>query len=199
MKDNLKLAVIGLNGIGSYFVRALAETIKKDVAGFGKINPLAIDLYDDDIIEERNLSYTIYDVEHLDRTKAEVLAELTGYRAKVKKIESAEQLNDYDFIVLCVDNNKVRNLVYESDKPFLDLRANGKAVMVYLTKRELDTDKDYLNLTEDDDIKGGCQREEDLEDRSIEFGNRISAEIGLQFLASYLRGEIKNKKYIFMV
>ena len=37
MKDNLKIAIVGLNGIGSYFVRGLSELIKKDVAGLEEI------------------------------------------------------------------------------------------------------------------------------------------------------------------
>ena len=65
MNDNLKVAVIGLNGIGSYFVRSLSETIKKDIQGIRKINPLGIDLIDYDTIEEKNLAYTVYDIEHI--------------------------------------------------------------------------------------------------------------------------------------
>lgn len=193
---NLKIAIIGCGGIGSYFIRSLSEAIKKDIAGFTKINPLAVDLFDYDLVEEKNLSYQNFDVENLGDNKAKVLGEITGYQAKENKIESAEQLKEYNFIILAVDNNEVRNLVYNSSLPFLDLRANGKTIMAYLTQK---SDIEYEELTKDDGNKGSCQREEDLEDRHIQMGNRIVAEIGLQFLVDYLRGEVEKKKLILTI
>ena len=189
----LKTCVIGCGGIGSYFVRSLSEVIKKDIAGFNKINPLAIDLFDYDLIEEKNLTYQNFDIEHLGLNKAKVLSDITGYRARADKIISLDQLSNYNFIILAVDNNKVRNIVYNSGIPFLDLRANGKTIMAYLTQKD---DQEYLELTQDDGSKGGCQREDDIEERHIQFGNKIIAEIGIQFLADYLRGETKQKKLI---
>jgi len=194
--DNLKIAVIGLNGIGSYFVRGLSELIKKDISGLDEINVMGIDLFDFDTIEEKNFAYTIYDIEHLGRNKAEVLSEMTGYKARAEKIERAEQLADYDLVVLCVDNNEVRNLVYEAGIKFLDLRAKGTGIMAYLTQKE---DTEYLELTKDTGEKGGCQYDRDIENKTIELGNRIVAEIGLQYLVDYCRGKIEKKKTILMI
>ena len=191
---NLKICIIGCGGIGSYFIRSLSEVIKKDIAGFNKINCMGIDLIDFDLVEEKNLSYQNFEIEHLDLNKAQVLADITGYKAIKSQIKTIEQLKDYDFIVLCVDNNKARQIVYNSGKKFLDLRASGKTFMAYLTEKE---DTEYLTLTVDTGAKGGCQREEDLEDRHIQFGNKIVSEIGIQILADYLRGEIETKKIIF--
>jgi len=199
MNDNLKVAVIGLNGIGSYFVRSLSETIKKDIQGIRKINPLGIDLIDYDTIEEKNLAYTVYDIEHIGENKAKVLADITGYKAIQEKIESLDQLKGYDFIILAVDNNKVRNLVYDSNKPFLDLRAKGSGVLAFLTQKQLDTDKEYLKVTENDNKKGGCQYDTDVEENNIEFGNRVVAEIGLQMLKQYLQGDVKQKQHILLI
>lgn len=199
MKNNLKVAIIGLNGIGSYFVRGLSELIKKDIAGLEKINVMGIDLFDDDSIEEKNFAYTIYDIEHLGRNKAEVLAELTEYKAGTEKIERAEQLAGYDLVILAVDNNEVRNLVYNTGIKFLDLRSNGKSIMSILTSKELDIDKKYLELTPGNNLKGSCQREEDLIDKHIQLGNIIVSSIGLQFLVDYLREEIKQKDLILYI
>jgi molybdopterin/thiamine biosynthesis adenylyltransferase len=196
MKDNLKIAIIGLNGIGSYFVRGLSELIKKDVAGLDRINPMAIDLFDFDTIEEKNFSYTIYDIEHLGMNKAEVLAEMTGYKARAEKIERAEQIADYDLVVMAVDNNLVRKIVYEAGVKILDLRAKGKGIMAYLTEKD---DPEYLALTEDTGEKGGCQYERDIEDKTIELGNIVVSSIGLQFLVDYLRGKIEKKNLIMMI
>jgi hypothetical protein len=198
MKNNLKIGIIGCGGIGSYFVRSLSEVIKKDIAGFNKINPMAVDLIDFDLVEEKNFSYTIFDVEHIGNLKAEVLEDITGFKAVEEQITDLhkDDLIEYDLIILAVDNNEVRQIVYNSGVTFLDLRASGKTFMAYLTSKTLDIDKEYLNLTEDDGSKGGCQREEDLEDRHIQFGNKIVAEVGIQVLADYLRGEIEKKKII---
>lgn len=198
MKD-IKVGIIGCGGIGSYFVRSLSEIIKKDIAGFNKINPLAIDIIDPDLVEEKNLTYQNFDIEHLGMIKSEALAEQTGYKAIKHTIERAEDLEDYDFIILCVDNNKVRNLVYETNIPFLDLRAKGSGIMVYLTQKQLDTNNEYKDLTVDDGTKGGCQYDVDIEERDIHFGNRIVVEIGLEILKRYLKGEIKQKNYILMI
>ena len=196
MKDNLKIAVIGCGGIGSYFIRSLSEMVKRDLSGFSRINPMAIDLFDYDKVEEKNLLYQNFDIEDLDKNKAEVLADRTGYKAIKCKVENVAQLRDYGFIVLCVDNNKIRNIIYDSELPFLDLRANGKTIMAYLTQKE---DKEYFELTKDNGQKGSCQRAEDIEERHIQLGHKIIAEIGLQFLVDYLREEIKTKKLIMTI
>lgn len=195
-EDNLKIGIIGCGGIGSYFVRGLSELIKKDIAGFDRVNVMAIDLFDMDTVEEKNLSYQNFDIEDLGRNKAEVLADRTGYTAIPIKIDKPEQVNDYDLVVLAVDNNEVRNIVYNSGVRLLDLRAKGKGIMAYLTQKD---DPEYLNLTVDSGEKGGCQYSEDIEDKSIEFGNRVIAEIGLQFLVDYLRGKIEKKNTILMI
>jgi len=198
MKDNLKIAVIGCGGIGSYFITSLSDLIRKDIDGLNRINPLAIDLFDFDLVEEKNLLYQNFEVEHLGINKAKVLEEKTGYKAIDKKIEKAEDLKAYDMIILCVDNNKIRNEVYNSGKIFLDLRANEKNIMAYLTQKD---DPNYLELTADDgnNRTGSCQRAEDIEDKHIQAGNRIIAEIGIQFLLDYLRGEITQKNLIMRI
>jgi molybdopterin/thiamine biosynthesis adenylyltransferase len=196
MKDNLKIAVVGCGGIGSYFIRSLSELIKRDLAGFNRINVMGIDIIDYDKVEEKNLLYQNFDIEDLDRNKAEVLADRTGYKAIAEKIERAEQLIGYDFVVMAVDNNEVRNLIYEAGRPFLDLRANGKTILAYLTQKD---DAEYLALTKDNGQKGGCQRSEDIEERHIQCGNRVVAEAGIQILADYLRGETTKKSLILTI
>lgn len=198
MKDNLKIGIIGCGGIGSYFIRSLSELIKRDLSGFDRINVMGIDIIDYDKVEEKNLLYQNFDIEDLERNKAEVLADRIGYKAITEKIERAEQVAEYDFVVICADNNEVRNLMYEAERPFLDLRSNGKTIFAYLTSKEIDEkqNKEYLELTKDNGQKGSCQRNEDIEERHIQCGNRIVAEAGIQFLADYLRGETKQKKLI---
>ena len=195
MKIN-KLAIIGCGGIGSYLITSLSDLIKKDIAGLDEINVMGIDIFDYDLVEERNLNYQNFQIEDLDRNKAEVLADRTGYKARTEKIERAEQVVGYDLVVICADNNEVRKIIYEAGRPFIDLRANGKTIMAYLTQKD---DPEYLELTKDNGQKGSCQRSEDIEERHIQCGNRIVAEIGCQFLADYLRGGVWQKKLILTI
>ena len=71
--------------------------------------------------------------------------------------------------------------------------------MAFLTQKQLDTDKEYLKVTENDNKKGGCQYDTDVEENNIEFGNRVVAEIGLQMLKQYLHGDVKQKQHILLI
>jgi hypothetical protein len=199
----MKLAIIGLSGIGSYFVRGLSECLRKDIKGFDSLEPLQIDIIDDDIVEEKNLAYTIYDVEHIDQKKAEILSDLYGYKGIVKKINTKEELNNYDFIILCVDNNITRRLVYSSDIPFLDLRAKGKGIALFLIGDYTgEVAKNYLNLTPETEktkVNSSCQFQRDLEERNIQMGNRIIANVGLQVFKDYLTDGLLEKQTILNI
>lgn len=165
----------------------------KKIGLLNKLHCYLVFKEDIDIVKERIKAQREEERLEKEKERAEVLEERTGFKAIELEITDQEQLDKYDLIVLAVDNNKVRQVVYNSGVKFLDLRASGKTFMAYLTEKD---DTEYLNLTVDDNIKGGCQRAEDLEDRHIQFGNKIIAEIGIQVLADYLRGEIKTKKVI---
>ena len=197
----MKLAVIGLSGIGSYFVRGLSECLRKDIKGFNKLEPLHIDIIDDDIVEEKNLAYTLYDVEHIDEKKAEILSDLYGYKAIVKRINTKEELNKYDFIILCVDNNTARQLVYSSNIPFLDMRAKGKGIAIFLVGDYTgEVANNYLNLTQDtQENPSSCQYARALEDKNIQMGNRAVANIGLQVFKDYLTDGLLEKQVILNI
>lgn len=197
----MKLAVVGLSGIGSYFVRGLSESLRKDIQGFDKLEPLQIDIIDEDIVEEKNLAYTIYDVEHIGLKKAEILSDLYGYKANVKTIKTKSDLSNYDFVVLCVDNNTARRLVYTTEIPFLDLRAKGRGLAVFLVGDYTNkVAKNYLNMTQDTEQKSGsCQFARDIEDKNIQFGNRAVANIGLQVFKDYLNDGLLEKQLILSI
>jgi hypothetical protein len=200
----MKIAIVGLSGIGSFFVRGLSESIRKDIKGYNRLEPLQIDVIDNDNIEEKNLAYTIFDVEHLGEQKAEVIAQLYGYKGVIKKIETVKDLEEYDFIILCVDNNKTRRLVYSSNIPFLDMRAKGRTLGVFLVGDYTgELAKQYLNLTEDtidtEEQSTSCQFTRDLEEKNIQFGNRAVANMGLQVLKDYLTDGLLEKRVILAI
>ena len=196
----MKLAIVGLSGIGSFFVRGLSECLRKDVKGISELEPLQIDIIDDDIVEEKNLAYTIYDVEHINKKKAGVLADLYGYKAIVNSIKTVDDLTKYDFVILCVDNNVARRLVYSSNIPFLDLRAKGRTLALFLVgDYTTETAKNYLKLTQEEQKHASCQFTRDLEDRNIQMGNRVVADIGLQVFKDYLTDGLLEKQEILNI
>lgn len=191
-----KILVVGANGIGSYFCRALQEGYVNEYKGF-EIDEIEVFVMDKDKIEAKNLPYTTYDIEDENLEKSDVIAKKYGLKSKVEWLEKAEQINGFDYIVMAVDNNKVRNIVANSGKEFLDLRATGRNLFaMYVDKENIE---EYKKLTKDNGKKGSCQITIDLENKEIQRGNVIVAEIGFQMLLNKLRGKTFGKKWVMII
>jgi len=127
----MKIAIIGLGGIGSYAVKEISDMIIK-----GIIKPIpSITLFDFDIVEKKNLLYQDYKINDLLKSKAEALGKRYKIPYKNKKIEKPEELKEFDLIMIAGDNALVRKIAYESGKPFIDMRAEGQSVSVHQTNR----------------------------------------------------------------
>lgn len=188
-----KVLVVGANGIGSWFCFKLNNGFKKEWDGLD-LKHLSIDVMDKDKIETKNFGYTSYDVEHFDMEKSDAISELYGFKPRVEWLETTDQLNGYDLIILAVDNNKARRLVAESGKPFIDMRAKGREVFVMFVDN--DNVEEYLKLTPQNEKKGSCQYGSDIDQLRYQNGNDISASIGYQMFLNKLRGEIFPRKII---
>lgn len=187
----MKVCIIGAGGIGSFFSQFLSHGIKTDIKG---LEDTQITLIDKDLVEEKNLLYANYDVFDVAKEKTDVLADRYGFKKDTNLIQRKDQLLQYDLIVLCVDNNAVRQLAYDTRKPLLDMRAKGKGVFVQLLDRQnREEETEWLKTLENNDNKEGCQREQDISEKTIQAGNIISASIGYQLLLNYLRGETAHK------
>lgn len=198
MRTIKHIAIIGLGGIGSHAMCALDELLKKPEQVVGLEAIKKITLADYDIIERKNLLYCRgVDIYSLGQNKATYFTrKLAGYddatkvygkpyqKPVTKEIRSVKDLENYDFICLCVDNQKTRNIVVESKKPFLDMRSTGRGVYVKLVKDKKDLEGYH---TKDDGKKGGCQTEADINLRNIQVGNVVSASVGVQLLLNYIR------------
>ena len=185
----MKVLVVGAGGIGSHFLNFLRQAIKKDYNGLLEVD---VKVADYDIIEEKNMPYTIYGLEDIGKKKTDVIKEKLYFDTIDEEITQVGQLRDFDFIILCVDNNEVRKIVLESGKPFLDMRAKGRGVSVFLQADGINE----FEKTIERDIKEGCQYQEDLDSKDVQFGNVISASIGLQYFLNYLRYDTKTAKHI---
>ena len=126
-----KIMIIGAGGIGSFLVSFL-----------DRIGLYDITIYDDDLVENKNLTYQNYGLSDVGDKKVDAIVRksfnVTGepYFVLVK-----EQLANYDLIVCCADNLAVRRLLYKEghgediENKWLDLRSQGRnaALISYKT------------------------------------------------------------------
>jgi len=192
-----KIALIGAGGINSHTAKYLSEMFKKlDIFEY------LVVIYDKDIVEEKNIlsGNQNFNEDDLMCEKAESLVKKYGFGFVNKFIteDNLNELDQYDDIILGVDNNKARQLVYKycltKNKYLLDLRAQGTQLGFY----ELDHDKDmehynklHFSNPEVMERKGSCQLKQDIENNHIEMGNYIIACMGIN--ACYLK-HIRDEK-----
>jgi len=180
-----KIAIIGCGGINSWFIQHLKEITKL----FDKDELIYIKLFDNDIVEEKNLlrSNQNFKVEDLMQEKAKVLGDRykVDYEVTLITKENLEQLNNFDDIILGVDNNKTRQLIYEyalsKSKYLLDLRAQGTQIAFYILDLKKDMDyynKEMFSNKEVLERKGSCQLSTDVKNDHIENGNKIISFMG---------------------
>jgi len=152
---NRNVMIIGAGGIGSFLTQFLERL------GY------RITIFDDDLVESKNLAYQNYSTVDLTEKKVECLADrnyLTGSTSRIIDkpylVLVEEQLQGYDLVICCADNLVVRRLLYKqgfgSDAKikWLDLRAQGRqsALISYLIDPNLMT-----SLLNGDDKSYSCQ------------------------------------------
>lgn len=191
-----KVMVIGANGIGTFFLRALSEAIDRKHIGIINKDVLVMD---DDDIEDKNTKYALWDKRDVGGNKAVLMSYRYGFVGLAEKLKTQARIKelDPDIIILCADNNTVRHLVLKSGKPFIDCRAEGRIISVFnMVGYDDKAKKQYLQYTPEikNEEGGSCQREEDMAAGTIQYGHRISAELGLQTLMNHSRGEMQGPR-----
>lgn len=188
MSDIMKIAIIGLGGIGSSFVSELADLLVK-----GIIKPVpSITLFDFDTVERKNLLYQDYKVNDLMKSKAEVLGKRHKMPYRNKKVEKPEELKDYDLIVVAGDNALVRKIVFETKKPFIDMRAESSGAAVFTTATPT-----FLQSIKTNGESTSCQLPYEFSQGKVQQGFRIASAIGIQCLLNHIRND-KNPEEIIL-
>lgn len=184
-----RIAFIGCGGINSWAIHHFHDVIKI----FEKENLVYVKLFDNDIVEEKNIlrSNQNFAVDDLLLSKAEVLSKKYNFDYENVFITEAniDDIAPFDDIILGVDNNKTRRLFYDyclkNKKYLLDLRAQGTQMEFHIL--DLNKDIDYYDklLFYNNDVmerKGSCQLKADVQNDHIENGNQIIAMIGMRGL-----------------
>lgn len=185
----MKILVVGAGGISSWLVPELIECIKQ-----GQIDAFtSISIADNDMVEMKQLLYQNFKGNEIGMNKARALGRRFKefkIRAIAKRIEEGNQLQGYNIIILCVDNEKTREMAirycFKTSKEFIDLRASGRRIFAMPKANKLE---DNLKFVDSKDLKNySCQEKEDLDKGLIQKGNKIVALIGVQMLLNLLRG-----------
>ena len=197
-----KIAIIGTGGINSWVIKHLYDVVEL----FDKKEIIYVKLFDDDVVEEKNLlrSNQNFLVEDLMCKKAEVLSK--RYKFDFENVliteENLSTLDNFTDIIVGVDNHKTRRMLYnyclEKKKYLLDMRAQGTQLSFYI----LDLDKDIkyydekmFNNKQLMERTGSCQLKRDIENDHIENANKIIAFMGVWGIYfKHLRGEQVNTK-----
>jgi len=192
-----RIAVIGCGGINSLTIMHLHKLVED----FDKQELIYVKVFDKDIIEEKNLlrQNQNFQIEDLMQPKANVLAKRYNFDSENIFIteDNIDLLKNFDDIILGVDNNKVRQLIYkfaiENNKYLLDMRAQGTQMQYIVIQHGKNMDyynKKYFNNKDIMERKGSCQLDSDIENDHIENANRIISYFGIYGIYfKHLRGE----------
>jgi molybdopterin/thiamine biosynthesis adenylyltransferase len=178
----MNIGVIGCGGIGSYFAQHIDRLIELQQIDDNFV------FFDDDIVEMKNMLYQNFETGDIDSLKTQALS----FRyLNLNFIEKRIELNDlkkFNLVILCADNNKIRKEAYENwivnGIPFIDARANGKAVGIFSSSTP-----DYLKTIGLSDAPSSCQNPFQIAKKEIEYGNVVIASILAQVVLSYKRSK----------
>jgi molybdopterin/thiamine biosynthesis adenylyltransferase len=185
----MRILVLGAGGIGSFLIAEVCRLMEIE-----QIDPnTELVIADNDMVEMEQVKYQNFTFEDVGLNKAQALAKRfkrLGVKAIKDRIKSDKQLKDYDFIVLCVDNDPTRELVikhcFSKNIEFLDLRSSGRTVSAF---PKLGKASDNLKFIDSNDVVCySCQDRNNLLMGRIDEGNKIVALIGVQMMLNKFRG-----------
>jgi len=164
-----KVMIIGAGGIGSNLIPILS-----------KIGTYDITVYDPDTVEEKNITYQNFKIGEVGMKKANVMAKYNKVKGEPFAVLTKSQLKGYDLIVCCVDNLTARRLLYGYDKPWLDLRAQGRGSILVSYKTPVEK---YDELLAGPDGNFSCQGNDwDGKAKGINCMHYVVAGLGAQWI-----------------
>ena len=179
------LLLVGAGGIGTQLTELLVPALRRvNLQG-------SITLMDGDIVEATNLGHQRYTEDDIGSAKVSAIAkrlddENSSLRVKaiVENLRTAEQLDGYDFVVVCVDRPEPRRLVHQLDIPWLDLRCSGDG-HVALSSQSLPA---LVERMTPDHAPASCQVPGALDAGNLEYGFASAAAFGAQWATQLWRG-----------
>ncbi len=180
--------IIGCGGIGSWLIPRINRLME-----YKQLSDINVTVADNDQVEDKNLPYQNFDMGDIIDDKALIMDSRYNVLAINRRIVEEKELKAYDIIICAVDNAPTRRLVYkhcvgDSNKYFIDLRAEGSAVWAATSDCKMSYDGLLKTLGSSDEDRS-CQLAFELDKGIIQLGNTVIAEIGAQYLLNHLRNK----------
>lgn len=176
--------IVGAGGIGTTLVDLLVPALERIQLNTN------ITLMDGDVVETTNLGHQRFSQENVGIHKVNALfnrySEITEYvelTAVNENLRNAQQLENYDFVVVCVDRPHPRRLVHALQTPWIDLRCSADGWMILSS----DSDAALVEQMTPDHEPMSCQVEGALDAGNLEFGFSVAGTFGAQWLVQKLR------------
>jgi hypothetical protein len=181
-----KVLVIGAGGIGSFLIPLL-----------DKVGLYDISVADPDSVEGKNIPYQNFNLGHVSRNKAAIMAENYDSVSTYSKypVLTEKQMSGYDLVICCVDNLSVRRTLYNSSVKWLDLRAQGRnaALVSHLADAKM-----YDTLLAGKDGSFSCQGDSwDGSNKGVHFMQVAIAGLGAQWAQRFFNQE-EVKEYMVL-
>ena len=176
--------IVGAGGIGTTLVDLLIPALERIQL---KAN---VTLMDGDVVETTNLGHQRFSQENVGLHKVNALfnrysgaMEYVELTAVNENLRNADQLEDYDFVVICVDRPHPRRLVHALRTPWIDLRCSADGWMILSS----DSDAALVEQMTPDHEPMSCQVKGALDAGNLEFGFSVAGSFGAQWLVQNLR------------
>ena len=176
--------IVGAGGIGTTLVDLLIPALERIQL---KAN---VTLMDGDVVETTNLGHQRFSQENVGLHKVNALfnrysgaMEYVKLTAVNENLRNADQLEDYDFVVICVDRPHPRRLVHALRTPWIDLRCSADGWMILSS----DSDAALVEQMTPDHEPMSCQVKGALDAGNLEFGFSVAGSFGAQWLVQNLR------------
>lgn len=193
-----KIAIAGAGGIGSNLVAILFDY------GFNRKQfnyaNLDIDVYDDDVVDVKNLLHQNFKADDVGKHKVKILEDKYVVNGITSRMQD-EEFDKYDLVFSCVDNMPFRKKLYEycwskSNKlQWIDGRCTSRQGAIFNNSIPEQTLKNYLSDSVDE---GGCLLEYEKQNNISHTLPLIVAGMMAQAFLNKLRGQ-PTHKMIFMV
>lgn len=141
--EDLPITVIGVGGIGSATVFTLAKMGAKNIT-----------IFDDDVLEEHNISNQTYPHSAVGKPKVEAMAEMVEYMEGVEIISNNRKYDGcLSEVVICgVDSMASREEIFKYLNPnynkfYIDARMGGEQLTVYSIDMDDVSDVEFYKTT----------------------------------------------------
>jgi molybdopterin/thiamine biosynthesis adenylyltransferase len=193
-----KIGIAGAGGIGSNLLAVLFDY------GFNRkqfdYSNIDVDIYDDDVVDLKNLLHQNFKPDDIGKSKVKVLEEKYVVNG-ITRFMDEKDFKKYDVIFSCVDSMEFRRKLYgvpikDKSKLFwIDGRCTSRQGAIFNSQLNPEDLQKYIT---NDDIRGGCLLNFEKENNISHTLPLIVAGMMVQAFLNFIRGEKTDKK-LFML